>query len=290
MERLQLCLKIKQILISLFVIILYQSNSVAAHPTDSTSLKFGILPYLSTKVLIKKWTPFIRYLEHALNKPIVVSTAPNFRVFLERAKEQQYDIYFTAPHFAALAEYQQKYQRLAGFNAELHGEVIVLKSSPYQSITDLKNKLVVTPDKLAVITLLGEDFLKNNGLIPGKTVQVKHLKSHNNALYAVSIEQADAAIVVGGMLARANNNFKKNLRIISITKEVPHTMLMLKSTLTEDEKNKIKRVVNEFSQHPEYSKPLYKNIGFGTFKTITDKNMQRLKPILPRLIKRLNKQ
>ena len=274
---------IKLIFVSALLAASYQTSCYAG----TKPLNVGLLPYLSTRMLIHKWSPLIRYLEHELKRDVIVSTAPDFNTFLARANKQEYDIYFTAPHFAALAEQEQIYQRLVKFDAPLHGDVIVHKDSPYHSIADLKNKFIVTPDKLAIVTLLGEDFLLSHGLIPGKTVQVKHIKSHNSALYAVEIQQADAAIVVGGLIKTPHKGLKQMLRIISSTKNIPHSMLMVKNSLSKIEKNKIKQAIFKFIDHPEYSNPFYENIGFGKFTVITNEDMLHFKPILPMLIKRL---
>lgn len=251
-------------------------------------LTLGLLPYLNLKPLIKKWGPLIKYLERELNRPILITSAKNFKTFINRANNQEYDIYYTAPHFAALAEKQKKYERIVGFNKKLHGDVIVLKTSPFKSILDLENKHIVTPDRLAIITLIGENFLRNHGLIPGKSVFIRYLRSHSSAIHAVALHQADAAIVVGGLIKRMPPVVSNNLRLLATTGNIPHSMLMLNSMLPMKEKNRIREVFNQFGESKKYSVPFYKNVGFGQFQTIPNSDMNFFNKLIPVMLRRMN--
>ena len=64
-------------------------------------LQFGLLPYVSTRKLFAVYTPMKRYLEKTLKRSVRMSTAPDFATYIERARRGEYDLYHTAPHFAA---------------------------------------------------------------------------------------------------------------------------------------------------------------------------------------------
>jgi ABC-type phosphate/phosphonate transport system substrate-binding protein len=66
--------------------------------------QMGVLPYLSGERLFEVFLPMKDYLEVQLKRRIVMSTAPDFKTYVQRAARGDYDIYQTAPHFALLAE------------------------------------------------------------------------------------------------------------------------------------------------------------------------------------------
>ncbi len=275
------------LLLSLLLTVSASAKSATTDDAKPKPLTLGLLPYLNLKPLVKKWSPLIKYLEIKLQRPITITSAKNFKTFIARANNQEYDIYYTAPHFAALAEKQKIYERLVGFDKKLHGDVIVYKDSPYQTIQDLKNKKIVTPDRLAIITLIGEKFLLQHGLILNKSIYIRYLKSHSSAMYAVALQQADAAIVAGGMIKRTPATISRHLRLLTITEDIPHTMLMLKSSLSVINKNRIKTAFADFDKNKKYSEPFYKNVGFGRFQKIPDKDMNYFDTIIPAMLKRI---
>lgn len=252
-------------------------------------LRFGLLPYLSPDSLIKTWSPLVEYLEQRLKRPIVVVTAPDFSTYIQRAARGDYDLYHTAPHFAALAEKQHKYRRLAKLARELDGEIVVSADSAYEKIEDLKNKIFATPDRLAIITMLGEKSVIDHGLILNKTITMKYTPSHNSALLSVAEGEADVAIAVGGLYERMPVKVKNKLRLLIRTSKVPHMMFMANPDMPENEYQLLKRVLLEFTADGA-GKKFFSETGYVDIKPITDADMKRLTPILPLLEKRIHQQ
>ncbi len=98
--------------------------------TEKPPLQMGLLPYLSGERLFEYFLPMKDYLEAQLQRRIVLSTAPDFKTYVQRAARGDYDIYQTAPHFALLAETEHGYQRVSRLTRELDGDVIVRRDHP----------------------------------------------------------------------------------------------------------------------------------------------------------------
>lgn len=76
------------------------------------AVTFGILPYFSAAKLMELHKPLKEHLSGGLNEKVSIISAPDFKKFRKRTREGAYDLVFTAPHMAGLAELEAGYQRV----------------------------------------------------------------------------------------------------------------------------------------------------------------------------------
>jgi phosphonate transport system substrate-binding protein len=202
-----------------------------AHAAEPPPLQMGVLPYLSSERLFKNFLPLKDYLEAQLKRRIVMSTAPNFNIYVQRAARGDYDIYLTAPHFALLAETEQDYRRVSRFTRELTGDLVLRRDSAVRRVEDLRGLSVITPDALAITSLLGEQLLKEHGLSPGLDYRLERSASHNNAIMTVYRSGADAALTESAIFEQLTSEVRRELRVLARTHRVPHIMVMAHSRL-----------------------------------------------------------
>ena len=258
------------------------SGGQTQHDANSKPLRFGLAPYLSPSALVKAHQPLLEYLERSLQRPIIVLTAPDFKSFLERAGQGRYDFYFTAPHFAALAESRYRHRRLCRWSGELYGLVLVAKDSTYQRIEDLRGKIVAEPGELAGIALLGDLLLVDHGLQPGKDVTIRNT-THNNALLSATEGYVDATITAIMVYQSLDDKSKNQYRTIAQTQHMPAPMFMAGSTLPEAEYQAAKSALLAFSADVPASSAYFKLTGIQDLVPITDNDMERLAPLLSAL-------
>lgn len=249
-------------------------------------LQMGLLPYLSTEHLFERFLPMKDYLEAQLQRRIVMSTAPDFKTYVQRAARGDYDIYQTAPHFALLAETEHGYRRVSRLTRELDGDVIVRHDSPARSIEDLRGRIVITPDALAITSMLGEQLLKDHGLSPGRDYRLQRSSSHNNAIMTVYRRAADAALSSAAVFEQLAPEIKRELRVLSKTRTVPHMMVMAHPRLPPAEYERLKRALLAFTRDGPGRK-FFEITGYSDMGPITDADMERLRPFLSELKARL---
>ncbi len=269
-------------LITLLIASLFSFNAFA----DAKPIKIGLLPYLSPDFLMTRYAPFINYVGEQLNCPISVATAPNFPTYIKRAHNNTYDLYVTAPHFAALAEQEHGFRRIARLSRELDGAMVVHVDSPYTSISQLKGKKLATPDHLAIITILGELALQDHGIDPTKDIIIKSAPSHNTALLEVIEKRADAAVVSAAVYESMDPKLKKKLRLIFSTSRVPHMMFLASPNVSDEDYKKLKEVVLQFTANGD-GKAYFEESGYVDMVPITEADMTKMKAMLPLLTPRL---
>ena len=263
-------------LAALLLVVLLVTPVYAAQPPP---LQMGVLPYLSSERLFEKFLPLKDYLEAQLKRRIVLSTAPDFKTYVQRATRGDYDIYFTAPHFALLAETEQSYRRVSRFTRDLDGLVVVRRDSAVQRPEDLRGRLVITPAALAITSILGEQLLREHGLMPGKDYRLARTISHDNAVLTVYRRAADAAIIYTSAFEDAPVEVKQGMRILTRTSQVPNTMFMAHARLPTAEYRRLKSALLAFTRDGPGQK-FFESPGLGDMGAITNADMNRLRPFL----------
>ncbi|MBI3569833.1 MAG: phosphate/phosphite/phosphonate ABC transporter substrate-binding protein [Gammaproteobacteria bacterium] len=266
-----------------FLAALLATPVLAAEPPP---LQMGVLPYLSSDRLFEYFLPMKEYLEVQLGRRIVMSTAPDFKTFVQRAARGDYDIYQTAPHLALLAETEHGYRRVGRLTRELDGDVIVRRDDPARRIEDLRGRIVITPDALAITSMLGEQLLRDHGLSPGRDYRLLRASSHNNAILTVHRGGADAALASAAVFEQLTPKIKRELRVLTKTRAVPHMMIMAHPRLSRPEYQRLKSALLAFTRDGP-GREFFETTGYGDMAPITDADMARLRPFLKDLQERL---
>lgn len=259
----------------LFTVLLAAPASAAEPPP----LQMGVLPYLSSERLFESFLPLKDYLAASLKRRIIMSTAPDFRTYVRRAAHGDYDIYLTAPHFALLAETTQNYHRLSRFSQELNGYVVVRRDSVIQQIEDLRGRTVITPDELAITSMLGEQLLHRHGLIPELGYRLERSASHNNAILTVYRGDADAAITEPAVYEKFTPDIRRELRVLARTDQVPHIMLMAHKRLPAADYARLKAALLAFTRDGD-GRQFFETTGLGNMVPVTDADMEQLHPFI----------
>ncbi len=249
-------------------------------------LQMGVLPYLSSERLFEYFLPMKEYLEERMKRRIVLVTAPDFKTYVQRAARGDYDIYQTAPHFALLAEIEHGYRRVSRLTRDLNGDVIVRRADPARRVEDLRGRTVITPDALAITSMLGERLLKDHGLSPKRDYRLLRTASHNNAILTVHRGGADAAFSSVEVLEGLAPEVRRELRVLVRTRQVPHMMVMTHPRLPAADYQRLKRALLAFTRDGAGRK-FFQATGYGDMGPITDADMARLRPFLPDLRERL---
>lgn len=260
--------------------------TAADTPAGERPLSMGILPYLSTQQLFEKFAPMKQYLERELDRRIEMTTAPNYRVYVQRAARGEYDIYETAPHFALLAEVEHGYRRASRIARELDGSVVVRRDGPIKRVGDLRGGVVATPDPLAVITFLGEELLQQHGLTPGRDVRLLRSPSHNNAMMRVIHGDATAAVSSSADFEKLAPTLQAQLRLLTKTRQIPHMMIMAGPRLAPAEQERLRHALVRFTRAGPGAR-FFDITGLGDMAPIRDTDMARLKPFLQPLKERM---
>jgi len=238
-------------------------------------VRVGVLPYLSPKALMTTWAPLVEYLETILNRPAQLVTAPDFATFAARSLADQYDIVLTAPHFAVLIVRKRGYRPLVMFAKELYGDVVVARHAGYRSLSDLKHQIVVMPDRLAIVSALGEQLFRRTGIDVYHDLSIQYVSSHNDAMMAVVQGRAAAAVTAFGLSRHLPASLGSSLRVLASTSRVPHGMALLHPALGEADYRRLKSRLRSTAMSGDLAAHIA-SLGWGALVEVDAATMARL--------------
>lgn len=250
---------------------------------DQKGIEFGVLQTLSTRTILKTYQPVREYVEEKLGQPVALVTAPDYRTFLERTQHGEYRFVVTAPHFARLAQSEAGYVPMVRLKRELQAIVVVPHDSKIQTLADLRNKRISTPDETAMLTLLGRQMLQDSGLESGKTITIRAFPSVNSSTLAVSNGDCDAAITAQTALNQMPENVRNGLRIIATSPAVPHMIYLANKNVPANEVERMTSILLDFSADTNRSESFFKGTGFLGYVRPTDTEMSNLDPYVTEL-------
>ncbi|MBU1224556.1 MAG: phosphate/phosphite/phosphonate ABC transporter substrate-binding protein [Gammaproteobacteria bacterium] len=259
----------------LFVFTLVLGPSALA--SEKSPLTLGVFPYVTPAQLAAFHAPLKDYLARGLDRPVTLVTAPDFMSFVDRTRDGQYDIVFTAPHLGRLAETRDGYKRVAQTSHTVQGFFLARKDSDIRKIEDLRGKTVMIAQKVSIVYQMAEHTLRENGLVPGESVTIIDTRTHNNAMHAPLRGEADASVTGKLLWYVLDDKQKEPLQIIGTTEEAPGFLVMAHPRLATQDVDKIKNLLLAFHLKPG-SASYFTTNGYEKFQAVDDRTMKGLDP------------
>jgi ABC-type phosphate/phosphonate transport system substrate-binding protein len=247
-----------------------------AEPTRA-GFVFGVLPYHSARVLIAHHRPVVQHLRGDLGGEVRMETAASFRAFQENSSRGDYDLVATAAHFARLLQLDHDFVPLVRLAAGARCNIVVRKDSEITRIEQLAGKLVATPDRLALGTVVCLHLLEQQGLRVDRDFRVQDMATFNSAALAVERGDAPAAVSAPAALLQMRPEERANLRSLVDTAEYTNLVYLAHPRVGAAMREKIKTGLLRFSGEPE-GRAFFTTTGFGAFVPVTAEAMQKLDP------------
>ncbi len=256
----------------------------SARASEGPVLDMGVFPYFSTRALLDLYQPMRAHLARELKQPVNLFTALSFKVYADQTRIGAYDILVTPPHFARMAQRETGYIPLTVYTRELRAVVVVARDSPYHNLQDLRGKTIATPNRLALVAIMGQQLLHDVGL-RAEDVSLLEVPTHNTAVLAVQRGEVEAAVTEGAALVQMPAQLRRTVRIIAQTPASPHVMILAHPRLGAAQIDRIKRALLSFPATRE-GRQFFKESGFEGIR-VTDENDLRMLDPYQKELKRL---
>lgn len=249
---------------------------LSARASQVQVLDMGVFPYFSTRALLDLYQPMRAHLARELGRPVNLFTALSFKVYAEQTRVGAYDILVTPPHFARLAQRETGYVPLTVYTRELRAVVVVARDSPVRSLQDLRGKTIATPNRLALVAIMGQQLLLDTGLGP-EDVSLLEVSTHNTAVLAVQRGEVEAAVTEAVALRQMPPALREAVRVIAQTPAAPHVMILAHPRLGGLQIERIKRALLDFPATRE-GRQFFKESGFGGIRAANENDLRLLDP------------
>lgn len=236
------------------------------------TLRFGFLPIFSPEALVKLHKPLKDHLETDLKLHVEMVSSPDFKLFNSRTKNLSYDLIFTAPHLARLAETEYKYQRIAATSHRGSANFLVRADSGIKSIKDLKGLSIALPPDSAIIHHMALRTLRERGIEAGKNIRVITTKSHNDPVLRLLSQMVNSAAIGKAPWARIKEETGDQVIVIGQSVSIPGFMILANPKLPIKRVQAIRKSFIKFGLTPVGKKYLEKS-GYKKMVPISDQDM-----------------
>lgn len=194
--------------------------STAALAADKRPLELGIVPNLTTRVLLVQYQPVREYLERELNRPVRVSSAASWNEFDQRTKKNEYDIIVTSANWARLAQVDRGYELVGAWIPNLKGFIVHEKKNPLATIGDLRGKTLATSNAQSIVALRGMKWLNEQGLVRDKDFKTASAANDESVGHLILRGEAIAALCSNGEFKNIPESVRNQLDIFAQVADV----------------------------------------------------------------------
>lgn len=249
---------------------------------QSSTLELGLLPHLSTKTLFDVYRPLREYLAKGLQRPVRLVTAPDYRTLIERTRRGDYSYLVTAPHFARLAQKESGYMPLVRVDRDLSAILLTPRTAGIKDLNALRGAVVATPDRLAIISMLGIKALSEAGLVPGTNLTIRAYPTFASAVLAVSTGEAAAAVSAATAFNQMRKTTGKMMMTIAESSSVPGVMIIARSDVDVSQRDAVRELLVKFHLS-EAGERFFTRTHFKRYRIPLDSELASLDPYVQQL-------
>lgn len=246
------------------------------HSADKP-LAFGVFPNMTARQIVENYRPLTNALEKHLQRRVVIYSARDFRTFVARTRQGEYDILLTAPHLAWLARQDAGYQPLLKHAQQVRGLLVVKSDSPFHAPDALRGHTIAAADSIALAVLALQADLAVRGLKRNIDYQTMDAGTHTNAIMQVLNGRADAAMLGLHPYNLLPADLRGQLRILAETAPLSSLMYLAHPRLRDSEAQAVRKALLLFAATPE-GRAFMQRGGYGGFAEVDGRELQAFRP------------
>lgn len=263
---------------SLIAVLLIFLLSLSLSAADA--YKFGVFPHMPLKKLHSVFSTVTDDIQKELDRPVVLMTKPYYKQYKDELNRGLYDFAFIQPLDYVEANQLQGYIPLARRAEDLTAILVVQKASNYESIADIKDKVIASAPAEAAVTQMMMSCLKNKGYRVLDEFTLSYSKNHFICMQKLVDGQAAACITA----PRAMDFFNQekgvdSFKVLFETQSLPHSLFVVHPRVPQKTREIVRQRVLNWSGN-EKGRSMLKKGRLLNFVTATDSDYDVVREFL----------
>lgn len=254
----------------------------AGRTAEPRVLHIGVAPHTSARIILEMYQPLRERLQEDLGVAVEILTAPDFTEFARRALAQEYDIAITTGHQARLLQTDGDYRPLVTYSAEFRSVIIALKESQAKVATDFNGATVTGLSRTSLVTLWGEQWLKNGN---AQDLQMRYVSAADSVAQLILSGDAAAGLVSLANFQGLTPEVQARLRFVVQSEPQLGRVYMLNSRQATGEAA-IRRALAAFAASPA-GKHYFEATKLGGYRTVRAEELAVMEPFAQAVRKEL---
>jgi phosphonate transport system substrate-binding protein len=211
------------------------------------SLVIGVAPHASVNILINDYQPLRRFLQDALQRKVIIVTAPDFDEFLRRALAGRYGVAITTAHQARLMQTDTGSLPLLTYMADFSCVLLAARSGKITQAKDIEGGVVVGLGKSSLTTIWGMQWLRDQHV---EQFTQRYVSASDNIAHWVLEGNAGIGLMSQAGFDRLKPEVQAKLHILARSPLFAGRVYML-NPREAAEKERILAALEAFSKTPE---------------------------------------
>jgi len=258
--------------------------AVAPTYAQQPALRLGIMPFNSTLALIKTHQPLRQHLETVLGRSVEIFTSPDYATFHRDSLDGNFDLLITGPHFGVMC-IERGYTPLFHYKTSLRPIFVIRADAGINQAANLKGKRIGLSNRLSVSSIVGLQWLEEQGLRAGRDFELVEKTTHGSAIAAVAVGDLDAALTTYTPLKQVPADVRAKVGELPTTVQVPHLMTLAHSRLGQTQVEQVRQALRSFQSTPD-GQAFFRNTGYLGYDAIEPADLKVLQPYVP-IVKQL---
>lgn len=252
-----------------------------AVPGVDAPLRFGVLPFASPVSLFQRFAPLRDHVADHAGVPVVLESARDYSVHVQRIEAGDFDLVLTAPHFVPIALDSGHYRLIAGHGRDLFANYLVARGDPARDLGDLAGRSIATPPAEALITIIGKRHLLDHLGPEAPAPRFIAYPSHNAAVHAVDTGLAGAAIASSNV-ARSKANGDGPIRVLEESDRFPGVGILVHRRVPAALQERIAEILISMNDTKE-GRDVIRRMDYGGYRAVSAQAYEALRTMLPEI-------
>lgn len=246
---------------------------------QTQSFQIGVLPNVSTRVILANYQPFQKFFERELGRTVEIATAPNFKAFHQRTIAREFDIAVTAANLGRVAELDAGLRPIAIYEPAIPGVMVMTKAKPVGEIATLKGRQLAMTNPQSLVALKGIRWLRGQGLELGRDVTPIHARNEDSLAQLLGSGEAPLALMSMGEFRAIREDIRATLEIWREIIQVPGFLVLLGKPTAPADASAIERALARFPSSEE-GKQFLALSGFRNIRSVAAAELQSLDDVV----------
>ena len=261
------------VIVTAFVITPVTAQNSEQNPASNTqdkSCSLGVFPFISAQRLESVFAPIAFQLDEVMNCSLRYRSAVDFKAFMKKVKNREFDIAFIQPFDYVRIAALQGYIPLAARKGSLHAILVTRTDSEIRNLSDLKGKALALPPAVSAMAYLGREMLKNAGLDTAEDMTLLYSKNHGSCLHKVSIGKVAACITAPTTLRLYESKTHQKFKVVTRSSAIPNALFVARGDIPQEKIHQLQQKILNLSLNESAQKLFNTNKLAHPFRVVND--------------------
>ncbi len=272
---------IKTLLLFVGFLFLFVNSAVNAENKmpGKNDCVMGVFPFLAPQRLESIFAPIAAELGTVLGCSLRFRSAPSYKIFKEKLKQQEFKIAFVQPFDYVRIASKNGYVPLVTCRDKLNAVIVTMPDSDINSVYDLSKKTIALPPQDSTISYLTRAVLKQAGIDLLQDVTLLYTKNHASCMQKMLIGIADAcgtALPPLRLFQRKNN---LQLKQIAKSPPIPPSLFVIRDNVSDKLVDKLQQKLLNIKLSADTQRLFFKEGSKNAFRLVADNEYNAVRDI-----------